>query len=128
MAYQAKFTERGQRALLAAQKEAAQLGRTYVGTEHLLLGVLTEPGGARAVLRGITLDMARDEIIQIANVFRSSIIDLTPTTLTVSVIGDETKTAAVQELLQEFGILELVRTGIVAIERGANTINEKTSQ
>ena len=39
MAYYAKFTERGQRALLAAQKEAAQLGRTYVGTEHLLLGV-----------------------------------------------------------------------------------------
>ena len=48
MAYFAKFTERGQRALLATQKEAAQLGRTYVGTEHLLLGVLTEPGGAAA--------------------------------------------------------------------------------
>ena len=46
MAYYAKFTERGQRALLAAQREAAELGRTYVGTEHLLLGVLTEPGGA----------------------------------------------------------------------------------
>ena len=65
MAYFAKFTERGQRALLAAQKEAAQLGRTYVGTEHLLLGVLTEPGGAAGVLRGITLDAARSEIIQI---------------------------------------------------------------
>ena len=65
MAYYAKFTERGQRALLAAQNEAAQLGRTYVGTEHLLLGVLTEPGGAKAVLKGITLDAARDEIVQI---------------------------------------------------------------
>ena len=32
MAYFAKFTERGQRALLTAQREAAQLGRTYVGT------------------------------------------------------------------------------------------------
>lgn len=64
----------------------------------------------------------RDEIIQIANVFRSSIIDLTPSTLTVSVIGDETKTAAVENLLRDYGILELVRTGIVAIERGANTI------
>ena len=62
MAYFAKFTERGQRALLAAQKEAAQLGRTYVGTEHLLLGVLTEPGGAAGVLRGITLEAAREEI------------------------------------------------------------------
>ncbi|MDO4866303.1 MAG: ATP-dependent Clp protease ATP-binding subunit [Clostridia bacterium] len=65
MAYFAKFTERGQRALLAAQTEAAQLGRTYVGTEHLLLGVLTEPGGAKAVLQGITLDAARAEIVQI---------------------------------------------------------------
>ena len=42
MAYMAKFTERGQRALLAAQKEAAQLGRTYVGTEHLLLALILE--------------------------------------------------------------------------------------
>ena len=65
MAYYAKFTERGQRALLAAQNEAARLGRIYVGTEHLLLGVLTEPGGAVAVLKGITLDRAREEIIQI---------------------------------------------------------------
>ena len=65
MAYFAKFTERGQRALLAAQSEAAQLGRTYVGTEHLLLGVLTEPGGASAVLQGITLDRVRAEVVQI---------------------------------------------------------------
>jgi len=65
MAYYAKFTERGQRALLAAQREAAELGRTYVGTEHLLLGVLTEPGGATPVLKGITLDAVRNEVLQI---------------------------------------------------------------
>ena len=65
MAYYAKFTERGQRALLPAQREAAELGRTYVGTEHLLLGVLTEPGGAIPVLKGITLDAVRNEVLQI---------------------------------------------------------------
>ena len=65
MAYFAKFTERGQRALIAAQTEAAQLGRTYVGTEHLLLGVLTDPGAAAGVLRGVTLEGARNEIIGI---------------------------------------------------------------
>ncbi len=65
MAYFAKFTERGQRALLAAQREAAQLGRTYVGTEHLLLGVLNDPGAAQPILREISLDTARDEIVQI---------------------------------------------------------------
>ena len=65
MPYFAKFTERGQRALAAAQREAALLGRTYVGTEHLLLGVLTDPGAAQNVLGGITLESARREIIQI---------------------------------------------------------------
>ncbi len=65
MAYFAKFTERGQRALIAAQTEAAQLGRSYVGTEHLLLGVLTDPGAAAGILRGVTLDGARNEIIAI---------------------------------------------------------------
>ncbi len=65
MAYFAKFTERGQRALLTAQREAAQLGRTYVGTEHLLLGVLSDPGAASVVLKDITLEAARREILQI---------------------------------------------------------------
>jgi len=65
MAYFAKFTERGQRALLTAQREAAQLGRTYVGTEHLLLGVLSDPGAASLVLKEVTLDAARQEILQI---------------------------------------------------------------
>ena len=65
MAYFAKFTERGQRALIAAQTEAAQLGRSYVGTEHLLLGVLTDPGAAAGILRGVTLDGARNEIVAI---------------------------------------------------------------
>ena len=65
MAYFAKFTERGQRALQIAQREAAQLGRTNVGPEHLLLGVLAEPGGAAGVLRGITPEGVRNEIIQI---------------------------------------------------------------
>ena len=65
MAYFAKFTERGQRALLTAQREAAQLGRTYVGTEHLLLGVLSDPGAAGAVLKDVSFEAAKQEIVQL---------------------------------------------------------------
>ncbi|MDO4548614.1 MAG: ATP-dependent Clp protease ATP-binding subunit [Clostridia bacterium] len=65
MAIFSKFTERAQRALMAAQREAAQMGRNNVGTEHLLLGLLTDPGSARMVLGGITLDAARNEILQL---------------------------------------------------------------
>ena len=70
----------------------------------------------------------RNEIIQIANIFRVSIIDVSPTSLTLAVIGDETKSDAMQKLMQEFGILELVRTGIVAIERGDYTINDDNKE
>ncbi len=65
MAYFAQFTDRGQRALRAAQTEAAYLGRSYVGTEHLLLGVLNEPGAASSVLKGFTLEGVRAEVLQI---------------------------------------------------------------
>ena len=64
MAMFSRFTERAQRVLVAAQKEAAQMGRNYVGTEHLLLGILTDPGSAVGALEGVTLDAARQEVIQ----------------------------------------------------------------
>ena len=70
----------------------------------------------------------RNQIIQIANIFRASIIDVSQTTLTLAVIGAESKTEAIQKLLSEFGILEMVRTGMVALERGEHTINEATKE
>ena len=70
----------------------------------------------------------RNEIIQIANIFRASIIDVSTGTLTLAVIGDERKAEALQNLLGEFGILELVRTGMVALERGQYTIDEQTKE
>lgn len=68
----------------------------------------------------------RNEVIQIANIFRGSVIDVSTDALTISVIGDEKKTDAVQELLANFGIIELVRTGMIALERGKYTIDEDT--
>lgn len=70
----------------------------------------------------------RNEIIQIANIFRGSIIDVSTGTLTMTLIGNETKTQAVEKLLAEFGIIELVRTGVVALERGQYTIDEDTKE
>ncbi len=70
----------------------------------------------------------RNEIIQIASIFRASIIDVSKASLTIAVIGDESKAEAIQNLLREFGILELVRTGMVALERGQYTIDEQTKE
>ena len=71
---------------------------------------------------------ARNEIIQIANIFRASIIDVSTDTITLAVISSDSKAEALQNLLSEFGILELVRTGTVALERGQFTIDEQTKE
>lgn len=65
---------------------------------------------------------ARDEVIQMANVFRANIIDVSRETLTVAIFGDKDKTSALIGLLEDFGILEIAKTGTLAIERGRSTI------
>lgn len=68
----------------------------------------------------------RNEVIQIANIFRASIIDVSLGSITLAIIGTESKDDAIEGLLQEFGILELARTGMVALERGQYTLNDDT--
>ncbi len=66
----------------------------------------------------------RDEIIQIVNVFRASILDMAKDSLTIAVLGTAEKTEALLNVLEEFGILETARSGMVALERGRNNIHE----
>ena len=65
---------------------------------------------------------ARDEVIQMANIFRANIIDVSRETLTVAIFGDKSKTSALIRLLSDFGILEMAKTGTLAIERGRSSI------
>ena len=64
----------------------------------------------------------RDEVIQMANIFRATIIDVSRDTLTVAIFGEQGKTQALTNLLADFGILEIAKTGTLAIERGRSTI------
>ena len=71
---------------------------------------------------------ARDQVIQVVNVFRASIVDIGRETLTISIVGDEEKSQALLGLLSDFGILEIVRTGTIAIERGRHTIYDENKE
>ena len=64
----------------------------------------------------------RSEIIQIVGIFRANIVDVSKTTLTVEISGSADKVAALEDMLREFGIREIVRTGTIAIERGNRII------
>ena len=65
---------------------------------------------------------SRDEVIQMANIFRAKIIDVSRETLTVAIFGENDKTKALIGMLSDFGILEIAKTGTLAIERGRSTI------
>lgn len=70
----------------------------------------------------------RNEIIQLAGLFRASIIDVSMETLTLEITGDEDKIRAITNILKEFNILEIARTGGIALERGAATINDESKE
>jgi acetolactate synthase-1/3 small subunit len=59
----------------------------------------------------------RDEAIRICEIFRAKIVDSTPQTYTIEITGDADKIRAIINLLRPLGIMDLVRTGRVAISR-----------
>ncbi len=59
----------------------------------------------------------RPEIMQIAEIFRAKIIDISPKTVTVESTGSEQKVEAIIKMLKPFGIKEMARTGRVALKR-----------
>ncbi|MHB0979891.1 MAG: acetolactate synthase small subunit [Thermoleophilia bacterium] len=60
----------------------------------------------------------RSEIMQIVEIFRAKIIDVSKTMLVIEVTGTREKVNAIMKLLRPFGIVELVRTGRIAMSRG----------
>ncbi len=63
----------------------------------------------------------RAEIMQIVDIFHAKIIDISDATFTIEVTGGIDKVDAIERLLQPFGIAEVVRTGKIAMARGAVT-------
>ena len=89
---------------------------------------VSDIGGDEAVERELALIKVsadvdtRSEIIQIADIFRARIVDVAPKSMTVEVTGDESKIQAIEKLLRQFGIKEMVRTGKIALVRGPKKV------
>jgi acetolactate synthase-1/3 small subunit len=62
---------------------------------------------------------SRSAVIEVVDIFRADIIDVSPESVIVQVTGTEDKVDAIIEMLRPYGIRELVRTGRVAMTRGA---------
>ncbi len=67
----------------------------------------------------------RNDIMNAVNIFRSKIIDYSPEALCIEVTGDSEKIDAFIDVMKPIGIIEMCRTGIVALERGSGSILNK---
>ena len=67
----------------------------------------------------------RSDIMTAVDVFRASVIDYSPEAMCIEVTGTPSKIDAFVKLMQPFGILEMCRTGIVALDRGMETLLSK---
>lgn len=67
----------------------------------------------------------RSEIMTAVDVFRANVIDYSPEGMCIEVTGNSSKIDAFVKLMQPFGILEMCRTGVVALDRGTETLFSK---
>ena len=80
--------------------------------------------GEDAVMRELALikvrcdALSRREVLDLVEIFRAQIVDVSPTSLVIQLVAEEDRLDALVENLQPYGVMEMVRTGRVAIARG----------
>jgi acetolactate synthase I/III small subunit len=75
-----------------------------------------------ALIKISTASEKRAEIFQMVEVFRARVIDVTQTSLIIEVTGDTSKIDGFVDVLKPLGIIEMVRTGTVAMQRGCEAL------
>ena len=60
----------------------------------------------------------RAQIIQIAEIYRGSVLDVGPNSLVIELTGDVAKLSGFVDMMKNFGILEIAKTGVLAMSRG----------
>jgi len=75
-----------------------------------------------AMVKVATNSDTRGEIAEIANIFRARIVDVARDSMIIEITGDEEKISAFIDLMRQFGIKELVKTGKISMTRGAKVV------
>ena len=75
------------------------------------------------LLKVSSKEETRGKILELVQVFRAKVVDVSDVALTLEVVGDPGKLVALEKLLEPYGILEIARTGKIALKRssGVNT-------
>ncbi len=92
--------------------------RKLINTQKVVdLSELDHVEREMAMVRVKAEDKSRAEVLRIADIFRCRVVDVSPTTYTLEITGNHEKIQAVLSLLKSHGILDIVRSGTLAIQR-----------
>ena len=91
--------------LICVQKVQVLRPRNSVGRQLLLVKVKADV-------------QEREGLMRLVDIFKAKVLDVTKNSMVLQITGDNDKVDALMSLLEDYGILELVRTGVVALERG----------
>ena len=70
----------------------------------------------------------RSDVMLVANAFRAHVLDVAHESITLELTGESTKISALISLMSEYGILEVMRTGTIALERDVHTIYQNAQE
>lgn len=86
----------------------------------LVENITAEPAIVRdlAMIKVVATHEARSRVLELASVFRARVVDVAPESLIIEITGGEEKIDGLLKVLRPYGVLEMVRTGIVAMRRG----------
>ena len=93
------------RKLICVQKVQVMQARNSVERQLLLVKVKADVS-------------EREGLMRLVDIFKAKVLDVTKHSMVLQITGDNDKIDALMSLLEDYGILELVRTGVVALERG----------
>jgi acetolactate synthase I/III small subunit len=78
-----------------------------------------------ALIKVRTDPARRSQLLEVAAVFRATVVDMSPSTLVLESVSSPAKLDSLLAMLAEYGVCELVRTGRVALDRGEATITDR---
>src|SRR5580765_907048 len=89
--------------------------------------ITTSPSIVRdlALIKVASTGESRTHVMQLVDVYRARVVDVSPESLVIEATGTEDKIDSLLEVLRPFGVLEMVRTGRVAMARGNQKVTRR---
>jgi acetolactate synthase-1/3 small subunit len=115
--------------LVPVVKVVDYLHAAYVERDMVLVQISTKAPlaeGSSDDTAGVGQNDRRSELIELANLFRAKVVDVSCDMLMIELAGTEEKIEAFIELAQPYGIVELARTGVIAMPRGKAQVDGRT--